>query len=54
MKTVAEKIEELREKEVGRELKVHSPSRDVYLDQVTLEVELMLKNFEKLAGPTDH
>jgi hypothetical protein len=40
---------EKREKEAGRELKVHSPSRDVYLDQVTLEGELMLKNFEKRA-----
>jgi hypothetical protein len=35
------------EREIDRKLKAHSPARDVYLDLVTLEGKLRLRNFEK-------
>jgi hypothetical protein len=35
------------EREIDRKLKAHSPTRDVYLDLVTLEGKLRLRNFEK-------
>ncbi len=38
---------EKSEQEVGRKLKVYSPSRDFYLDLVTLTGKLLVKNFEK-------
>ena len=38
---------EKTEREIDRKLKAHSPTRDVYLDLVTLEGKLRLRNFEK-------
>ena len=38
---------EKSETEIDRELKAHSPASGVYLDQVTLEGKLKLRNFEK-------
>jgi hypothetical protein len=38
---------EKNESEVDRKFKAHSPAKDVFLDLVTLEGELNLKNFEK-------
>jgi hypothetical protein len=38
---------EKTEREIDRKLKAHSPARDVYLDLVTLEGKLKLRNFEK-------
>jgi len=38
---------EKAESEIERKLKAHSPSHNFYLDLVTLEGKLMLKNFEK-------
>jgi len=35
------------EREIDRKLKAHTPARDVYLDLVTLEGKLKLRNFEK-------
>jgi len=38
---------EKSEREIERKLKVHSPARHVWLDLVTLEGKLQLRNFEK-------
>ena len=38
---------EKTEREIDRKLKAHSPAREVYLDLVTLEGKLKLRNFEK-------
>ncbi|UCG17189.1 MAG: hypothetical protein JSV19_03995 [Phycisphaerales bacterium] len=38
---------EKTESEIDRKLKAHSPSHNVFLDLVTLEGRLMLRNFEK-------
>ena len=37
---------QLKESEIERKLKEYSPSRDFYLDRVTLKGELRIKNFE--------